>query len=326
MGKGKDRNAPCPKCHKKLKDCSGHWQKWAVLLMACVIALCLVVFFVINSQSNIDITGKPDQRVIFTTDSEEPTDPEKAEQVRLLQREWLEAAQAVVKETNNPTAKEIYEFILENGVLCYPNKQGFRIIEGDMDQERWFAFVPLLDYAKDIPELKDLFSANAAGNFRPAKRTLIIRENPPVSKIWRGFIILHESHHAKTFLTNPFDLSDPRVLCYKEAETHIFESDLMKKIGGERYQQCLQEELERIRKTAVIENGLLEIFPYPSPYDSRLDEVFGASLSEYEVNMRTIHFWIAAMFDFLDENIPEANIYKAKAEFIYTVLLELKLL
>lgn len=335
MRKGRDRNARCPQCHKKIKNCSGHWQKWAVLPIVCIIAVCLVIFLIINNQDNQNITvqpnkstssikhneepinpevNKPNQSTPLITPSEKPIDPEKAKQARLLQKKWLEAAQYVVEQVNDKTANEIYEFILKNGVLCYPHEQGYTVIEDFKNKEYFFAFVPLLDSVKDIPELKDLFSSDAAGYFLPDYRALIIKESPPVSKVWRGLIILHEGYHAKACLTDPHDWNNPQIFYQREVDAHSFQGRLMEKIGGEPYQQCLQQELERIENTTGIKNDILQSFVDIQDYDPRLDEAFGASLSEYENRGRQINIWFAAMFNFLDKT--RLNAYKAKAHFL----------
>ncbi len=305
-----------------MKNCSGHWQKW-VLLIAFLIIVCLVIFLIMNNQNNSSITvvpGKSDKKAPAITERKglkEPNDLARKKQAQLWHKEWLEAAQSIIEQANDPTVNEIYEFIIKNSVLCYLYERGYILVDDPKNVEHWFVLAPLFDYAENIPELKDLFSTNAAGYFLPYNRTLVIRENPRFSKIWRGVLILHEGYHVKAHFTNPLDWNNPRIFCEQEVAAHSFQNRLMKKIGGELYQQCLQKELENIQNTAVFENGVLQNFANTKGYDSRLDEVFGASLSEYESKMRQAHIWFAATFDFLDKTTP--NPYERKVQFLYTI-------
>lgn len=248
-----------------------------------------------------------------------------------VMKEWFEAAHQIVLQTQDKEAEKIYRFVSDNAALAEPHEKGAKILRTAESGNSQFFLVPILpDDKKMKGKLWKKYTAEnaVAANFIPDVRMLILKSHIPTSSLWRGLIVIHEGNHA--LIESQGGYPDPegneeRAYCYEERDTHALQNRLMSKMGGPEYEALLREEVERQRK-AVLEKGLEpgKAFMGRSPYNPKLDIIFGKAESEFEKAGRATHVWIHGVFQFI-EQFSKGDIEEQKALFLRKVYLEEKI-
>lgn len=215
-------------------------------------------------------------------------------------REWLSAAETVARCTKNRQAKEVWQFLTENGTVSQPHFLGFQYLEANKARN-WFAAVPIMPGDEGVSQhwQKMCQTNQAAAHFLPDMRAIIVK--PGLSPLWRGILLLHEGNHARSWIRTPYDWQDQQIFSEKERDTHTFQNHLMEALGGQRYRELLHREVQRILTVAKEGEGPLGSFlPTREEYNPEFDEIFDPAESEFDQALRQTHFWLHAVFNFLE--------------------------
>lgn len=250
------------------------------------------------------------------------------EKRKLIYGQFVEAASNVVEKTKDPEAAELLGFLNKNVIFAEPVDQGIRVIENSTQTTQWVAVVVLLsgDELKGDHWKHVVSEIPAAGQFLPYIRALLVDGIHPTSNFTKGIIFLHEAYHAKHWIELQYDWKDIRTFCMKEVETHEFENRITSKFGGESYQHVLEEEVKRqlnFLKAQHFQVGAGSVSR--SPYDDRLDKIFGPALSKMDKDSRQTNLWIHANFVLL-ERYFEGDVENQKGLFLKTIYDKAKIL
>jgi hypothetical protein len=235
---------------------------------------------------------------------------------RQLRDSWLESAEQVANQTGDGEAKKVVRFLRDNGCLLAPISLGVQFLE-EGKTDNWVGIVPLLpgDETKSEYWQKENEESMAAW-FLPTSRFLVLRSNMAFSPTWQGILLLHEGHHACTYIPTPYDWEDTQTFCYKERDTHAFQNRVMQRLGGVRYEQLLRQEINRMRTALKEEEASLDThYPQRTEYNFALDGVFGEAQSQMEQDARQSHFWIHAVFVLMEEDLV-GDVEDRKALFL----------
>lgn len=163
----------------------------------------------------------------------------------------------------------------------------------------------------DCGFLDFMASAPAFGQYNREAEALIIIDNErePVSDLWGGLLTIHEFRHARSR-----SLSSESPL--EERDTRIFEQRIMAAVGGEPYQQVLQELKALIAKTGFNQADGFVIKPDAmNTFDAtKLDKIFGVPLSETDKSMRNVPVFLHALFELIAETAPAQGMDTANAQ------------
>lgn len=204
-------------------------------------------------------------------------------------------------------AQAIHDFLKENAILGAPVAQGLKFIEqGKTPTWVGLTFVTEDDTKNPTWEHYSTKNLVSSAHYLPDKRTIIMKNDAPVSDSWKGILLAHEGLHAKEMVTAPYDWEDPETFDEHEVGAHTFQNSLMTKIGGDRYQKALEEEIKRsrevIKKTGP--GAFEKYFPARQEYSPAFDEVFGPCESQFERDTRGTQIWIHALFKMIDQDFP----------------------
>jgi len=229
---------------------------------------------------------------------------------------FLNSAKEVTGKIKYAEADSLLQFLDKNSVLAAPSKEGIILLQNGKSKN-WFAVVPVLNSDLGISQRWDgiFLMKNAAGNFLPEIRAMVLKNSIAYSSTGKAIMFLHEGYHAYLFLQNPYDgKQSDRDYCYEEVQVHTFQNKVMSLLGGRLYQKILADEVARISKNAKISkdgynlSGRIE-------YDERLALALGRPASQAEKDFIQSGVWINAVFVFLDKNFKEDAIDK-KALFL----------
>ncbi len=256
-----------------------------------------------------------------------PTEDEGTQQKRRkILTNWLDAADSVATQSQDPEATAVVAFLRKNAILAAPtNMDGIQTLESSQNDD-WVAILPLIaDDELKGGHWKSFFSTSesigAAANFLPESRTIILKDSVPLHPNWKGMLLLHEGHHAHTFIREMYDWTDQQTYCTKERDTHSFQNRVALTFS-ERYAPILTSETSRLKATIKKDQGLIGTdFPDRGEYNTHLDAVFGEARSERERDIRQSHLWIHACFDLIDQEF-KGDTENQKALFLRTIYLE----
>lgn len=262
-----------------------------------------------------------------TQKSEDTPKIEKADlEKRLREKQaWLKTLEDLVKKTKNPKAQAVLDFVRDNGIVGLPRIGGDGRMEVQVPEEpegvSWFNFVPLVKEDEDLGGAWQQYTVTsiaaggigAAAHFLPGLRTIIVKGNAPMSDTFKGIMFAHEGFHARTYLSDPYNWEDRHTFCKRERDAHNFQDELMVELGGATYKAVLEDEIERMG--TILTAGGSKVggaHVGRAEYDARLEQAFGASLSDYEKATRGTQVWIHANFEMIDSAFP--NPMEAKEE------------
>lgn len=258
--------------------------------------------------------------VITPPATEAIAENESRERRKLIYNQFVEAARNVVAKTKDSEAAELLEFLNKNAIFAEPSDQGIKITENSTQTDQWVAIVILL--SDDEPKGdhgKHIFSKKAAGEFLPSIRTLFLDGINTISSFTKGIILLHEVCHAKRWINFQYDWQDTQTFCMQEVATHELQNRITSKLGGKDYQDVLEEEVKRqfdILNAQHVQVGVGSVSR--SPYDARLDKIFGPALSQIDKDFRQTSLWSHAAF-VLIERYFEGDVENQKGLFLKTI-------
>lgn len=161
-------------------------------------------------------------------------------------------------------------------------------------------------------------SSPAFGNYNDDAKAVILIDKTaePVSETWGGLLTLHELRHAYSRNKQLEVGVDDE---YEELETRLFEQRVMRKIGGEKYQEYLQQ-----LKGKVVTEGFNETSQFSIP-DIRLlsaefetfNDLFGPAISERDARIRNSALYTHAIFELIDETAETQGFTPQEAKQSY---------
>jgi hypothetical protein len=224
--------------------------------------------------------------------------------------EWMDLAGRVAARTGDAEALQVISFFQQNVIIGRPGESlpqdGAKVIgvQNATWTEKSFSIVPLISGDESIaPVWKDHMEGAAGASFSPAGRVMVIKSHAQFSDLWKGMLLLHEGHHARSFLTKRYDYQDLHTYCEKERDTHAFQNRVISRLGGDPYYDVLAAEVAFIEEANRLEGSKPPAgwLPHGSGKHT-LDSVFGPPLSLEEQSVRAAHFVIHAHFELIDRH------------------------
>ena len=226
---------------------------------------------------------------------------------RNVMKTWLHSAAATVMHTDDPEAKNVFEFFRSSAILAQPIPHGIATDHVEVTPHSIF-LVPLMpsDATFDPHYQAYLSSEMFAAGFSPDTRLLYIVDQPPLTPEWQGLVLLHEAFHSYAAAHAPYDWHDLTSYAEQEFAAFNFSHRLTLQLGGLIYERALEQEIRRLTRVHVETADALAVAPR-GPYVGTLDQAFEPALSERERNIRQTTLWIHAMFEFLGNNTSSDN-------------------
>lgn len=241
---------------------------------------------------------------------------------KAVAKEWIAAlGREVVEKTKDPQAEEIFEMLRGNNEVVLPNDTGFSFVGKDIESEP-IRILPLLPSDKQytFPLWQRFFQSDIAAAFVADEHVVVIKEDAPISSVFKGLILVHEGNHALLYLEHPYIELSNKVFSEEERDTHEFVARLMAMIGGAPYEQLLLSEVQRMRTTAKQTTEGIQFSP-SGKYHYELDSIFGPALSDSEKYKREKLLWLDTVFHFIDAyyNGNKDEKEKVKADFLLSI-------
>lgn len=295
-----------------LKQC-GEIRIWAVVWL--LVILWFIGLFATPRFSHAAAAPSPDLSLLRDKTTA-------ANKHKVAVQEWLDAlGREVVEKTKDPQAEEIFEMLKGNNEVVLPNNTGFSFNGKDIESEP-IRILPLLPSDKQytFPLWQRFFQSDIAAAFVSDERLVVIKEDAPISSVFKGLILVHEGNHALEYLKHPYTKRSNKAFSEEERDTHEFVARLMAMIGGAPYEQLLLSEVQRMTTTAKQTAEGMQFSP-SGKYHSELDSIFGPALSDSEKYKREKLLWLDTVFHFIDAyydgNKDEKE--EVKAEFLLSI-------
>lgn len=225
--------------------------------------------------------------------------------------DWLADFRDIVVKTNDTEARELLE-VAKHSVVAIPTETGVLII-GKKTDDTAPRIIPLLPSDKQYTLWKGFFTETAMADFVSLYgASIVLRNDAPISPLFRGIIFAHETRHLRFFQEHPYEIRSNRAYCEEERDTHEFENRLLLKIGGEPYKQLLLKEINHLSAKQSAEGVS---FPLKAAYNYELDKIFGPALSDSERATREAALLIDTVFRFIDAHF-NGDKKEPKTEFL----------
>jgi hypothetical protein len=230
-------------------------------------------------------------------------------------RQWLEQAELVARHTKDPLAKTVYDYMRQHCLPYYVDEMG--VLRNVVSSHRTtpkdcIGFLPLFEVdAERNPELSEFLGRSHIVGFFEGLNSMIVRAYAPHSDIWKGVLMLHLGYAAlwsKTHKSNPQTEAERHSrMLHRLRDTHQFQNQWVTALGGELYEQAIQEGVAAIRAMREVkpEVSLAKIAAsMPNHMVMYKHPTFGAPLSEVEEAGRHAQFVINSVFVYLEETNP----------------------
>lgn len=279
------------------------------------LAACFVVFLGVLTVPPAAVQpskAPPIKKAVQEHTHVEITPQQQLKERKALFEPWLEAAEEVCNRTEDTEAQEVLSYLKENGRIISMTGE-YSFILGDSPTEKMFFVAPMLP--EDVrwgPVWMQRAQTSASVMFSPTDNMIVLKERA-IGPLWKGILLLHETHHVVTFTREHYDAEDPDVYCAKERDTHAFENRLLAKIGGKTYALAKQQAKTLFNLRFEGENLLFDI---PQTKIAAMDDAFGPSASEDEEASRTGAILIDVAFDALDEKYDPSKAATQKVTFL----------
>jgi hypothetical protein len=269
-------------------------MKTTALLFSGLLVAFLLVNYSLGSRNWLDLgAGFPSE-----------TDTELNERNQMF-REWVHSAEEIVGATQDPTARNVLEFVKSSALMASPARIGAKYLEGGRDGITTHLGVVMLRPGDESagPEWSNHTSSesNAGAHFQPNGPMMVIKSNIEFSRFAQGIVLLHEGRHAQRFLTTHYDWEQARAFCEEERDTHEFQNRITAEKLGTSY-TVLVEKLAQEMKGVLAQAGYRpgEATAPRKRNFSEFDELWPPA-SEHERDFRDTSVWIHANFLLLDE-------------------------
>lgn len=242
--------------------------------------------------------------------------PDELHRVGLDIDEWFQDAQQIESMIGKDEA--LGERITD--ILDYLHKSAF-IVKPEPAEDDKLA----MRYLQDVPDVphpiaitairkkdselgggwKKMYEMEASSlTFRSGKIPLVIlKADIPYSRLFKAIVFLHEGSHGLDYANGLFknygSIETGRAV--SEYSAYMLEILILRKIGGSRYDKIIDDHLEKV--DIALKNGYLGL----PPYDERLEEVFGKSLSNPEKGFRMFNVWLDAIFTLADKRYKDRS-------------------
>lgn len=212
----------------------------------------------------------------------------------------IQSALDLADTINSPEVASVAEFIRSNMTTSAVSDQKVEILLLRSNETYDCEF---LSYVSTAP-------AFGFYNLEGDVLALIEKPNEPVSDLWGGLLTLHEAKHAQSRSQN----ADSPL---EERNTRIFEQIIIEQIGGAQYQEYLTD-----FKAQIVESGfnqtdgwVLESESITKLLDNtRLDTIFGPTLSDNDQRIRGTAVTMHAIFDLIADTAPSQGFDVAQTQ------------
>jgi hypothetical protein len=233
---------------------------------------------------------------------------------------WALVAREVAETTQDAEALELVRFLDHHVALDIPlagNRATRFHLTGQ--SEVLAGLMPVTQADSDQPTnyAEGVYNSTSTAHFRFSNRVIQVKEDIPMSPTFRGLVLLHELKHTKEYTTEHYDGEDPMEFARRERDTFAFEFRLASRIGGEAYEQLLEEATDR-QLGFISPEGRINLPLKSGPYDERLDVIFGPALSDKERTTRQTVIWIDSVFRAFDRRFGDKSA-EEKSHFIRTL-------
>ena len=228
-----------------------------------------------------------------------------------LQKEFLDAASWLAKETDDAEARQVSIFLNKNVVTCM--NVGSKIVTLDKSNKN-NPIALFIVTGNELDELPALQKIDAQNNymayFLPFRPTplMVLKYNLQTAKIWKALVILHEGSHARRFYSLPSDAPPPTEIEYALDEVRAYELEqrLLNKLGGEKYAALVQKRLAELVQSESIPWSIEQV-DSDRDFNAGFDSIFGAT-NESERSALWFVFNLEVVFKYIEQNLPDQEL------------------
>lgn len=222
---------------------------------------------------------------------------------RRIRDEWFRITKVFLEKVADSEAHAVMKFLGDNAILVAP--QGDALIAQDSASGSWVGTMPMIPGdEKESPAWAQMMNDAFGAMFRPDSRTIILKAHVKYTLPWKAMMLLHEGHHAYTFLTTPYDWQHRGVYLSRERDTHAYQNRVLSEYGGDPYKQVLDREVSRLEELTKGHGSApgSTFFMNKDVAAFALDGIFGPAMSESERGVRMAHFMIHSHFELLERH------------------------
>lgn len=222
---------------------------------------------------------------------------------RRIRDEWFRITKVFLEKVKDTEAHTVMKFLEDKAILVAP--QGDALIAEDSASGVWVGTMPIIPGdEKQSPTWASLMNDPFGAMFRPDSTTILLKAHVKYTLPWKAMMLLHEGHHAYTFIATPYDWRNRGIYLSRERDTHAYQNRVFSEYGGNPYKEILDREVLRLEGLSQ-EHGSAPgstFFMNKDIATFALDQVFGLAMSESERGTRTAHFMIHSHFELLERH------------------------
>ncbi len=229
----------------------------------------------------------------------------------IAKNEWLNCVKELCEKSCDSEAFFIYSK-LSRMISIIPKSTGYSIEENfDSGVNNIFSIIILkTDQILVVSGMSIVnfiqYTTNPAQFFFD---TVYLKDYYNISNFGKGISLLHEGYHAVNAYKQRY--SFPKSYALQEIAAYTFQNRIQEKIGGDKYQKLLDQELS-IFDSLLNKKGAdkmtdsidMSVVPRTSIH-SALDSIFGKFESFQDICDKESSFYVNAVFRFIDKHATE---------------------
>lgn len=229
-----------------------------------------------------------------------------------LASDWAQAAHDIAETTQEPRALHLVDRYLTDSAVGHETPNGVRKVAGSSDNPPRVVLAPVLSVDEEVNARTRRALAGGGGQaasyHEGSPGLLSLNGRDAVTPSWKGILLLHELAHAEAYDTQKRRGEDYKDVGWwdEEVEVFEFEHELMAKVGGEAYEAYINEQLEQFLAKYDDSNIATTGTPIPKlTEEDRIEDIFGASLSDREMKIRKTAVWFDVVYRMFDRKYGE---------------------
>ena len=252
-----------------------------------------------------------------------------------IQHQWVQDAVKYSNLTKSERIKNIAQFLNGNAIAAIPRPTDDRIelLEAPRNADKRYitAFVALQSgddkvssYWNDMYHSDDalayMTSALAKspdGQLYTINHYIIVKSYQDWSEVFRAAVTLHEGSHMLDTINEPAQFWTQRGFCKSEQRAQEAELELLYALQPEKFSALVERHLPRFMQVLKTDGMEALAKAGADPYDSEMDELFGKSTSELDMDTRVAAVYTAVCMRAIEKTFRKGEWENKKLLFFF---------
>ncbi len=289
-----------------------------------LLVICVLYYLTKTKTQQNFVSPPPENYITYTGDAPQASDsnqdkgkqmrkPEKKDQDssvivnldsmrRSIMKQCLKATEDIARKSSVEEAIQVAEFLKKNLTLARPD--GGAISSIDSVSKPFLGFVVTLP-KDEMPSgkwKKTVDSVDGINYFPIPNNCIVVDENNLTSETIKGLMLLLCGSYSRAADKSRY--TDSWFYHNEDRKAHEIINKVLLKIGGEKYERLLKNEI--IRLEDIRDSSNYPIWPGRIQYSNELNELFSATTS-LEIDFIRRLFWIHAIFAMIEKPQTVSN-------------------